>query len=167
MPLALFLALALAPAAAASPAPALRGVGVEESLDAGPVLAPALQPARTAAGVPLFVRLTVAPGEVAGESGSRWAALDERLSVYAALKVPVVLALGSLPTTDQSESWKARLREIAGKSRGRVRAYEFATRPGVAAGELAFVLKLTTVQLRAADPDAKVVAGGLKAADTA
>lgn len=167
MPLALFLALALAPAAAASPPPTLRGVGVEESLDAGPVLAPALEPARTAAGVPLFVRLTVAPGEVAGEGAPRWAALDERLSVYSALKVPVVLALGPLPATDQVESWKARLREIAGKARGRVRAYEFATRPGVAAGELAFVLKLTTVQVRAADADAKVVAGGLKAADTA
>ena len=167
MPLALFLALALAPAAAASPAPTLRGVGVEESLDAGPVLAPALESSPAAGGVPLFVRLTVVPGEVAGEGASRGAALDERLSVYAALKVPIVLALGPLPATDQAESWKARLREIAGKSRGRVRAYEFATRPGVAAGELAFVLKLTTVQVRAADPDVLVVAGGFQAADTA
>ncbi|HEY8150055.1 MAG TPA: hypothetical protein VIK51_14205 [Vicinamibacteria bacterium] len=169
MPLALFLAFALAPAAAAAPGhpAALRGVGVEESLDAGPVLAPALDQARPATGVPMFVRLTVSPSEVAGEGAGRGAALDERLSVYAARKVPVVLALGPLPATDQAESWKARLREIAGKSRGRVRAYEFVTRPGVPAGELAFLLKLTTVQVRAADADALVVAGGLQAADTA
>ena len=168
MPLALFLALALAPAGAAGTHDAvLRGVGVEESLDADPVLAPALDQARPATGVPMFVRLTVTPSEVAGEGAARGAALDERLSVYAARKVPVVLALGPLPTTDQDESWKARLREIAGKSRGRVRAYEFATRPGLPAGELAFLLKLTTVQVRAADANALVVAGGLQAADTA
>ncbi|HEU0091641.1 MAG TPA: sigma-E factor regulatory protein RseB domain-containing protein [Vicinamibacteria bacterium] len=165
---AFLLAVALAPAPSASPAAApLRGVGVEESLDADPVLAPALDQARPATGVPMFVRLTVTPSEVAGEGAARAAALDERLSVYAARKVPVVLALGPLPTTDQAESWKARLREIAGKSRGRVRAYEFATRPGVPAGELAFLLKLTTVQVRAVDADALVVAGGLQAADTA
>ncbi len=168
MPLALFLALALAPAGAAGTHDAaLRGVGVEESLDADPVLAPALDQARPATGVPMFVRLTVTPSEVAGEGAARAAALDERLSVYAARKVPVVLALGPLPAMDQAESWKARLREVAGKSRGRVRAYEFATRPGVPAGELAFLLKLTTVQVRAADADALVVAGGLQAADTA
>jgi len=168
MPLALFLALALAPAGAAGTHDAaLRGVGVEESLDADPVLAPALAQARPATGVPMFVRLTVTPSEVAGEGAARAAALDERLSVYAARKVPVVLALGPLPAMDQAESWKARLREVAGKSRGRVRAYEFATRPGVPAGELGFLLKLTTVQVRAADADALVVAGGLQAADTA
>jgi hypothetical protein len=172
MLLALFLALALAPAAsAAAPAhaqaAALRGVGVEESLDVGPVLASALDAGRPATGVPLFVRLAVTPGEIAGEGAPRGAALDERLSLYAARKVPVVLALGPLPATDQAEAWKARLREIAGRSRGRVRAYEFATRPGVAAGEVGFVLKLTTVQVRAADPDALVVAGGFTAADTA
>src|SRR4029078_13201547 len=33
--------------------------------------------------------------------------------------------------------------------------------------DLAFVLKLTTVQVRASDPDALVIAGGLKAADVA
>jgi MucB/RseB family protein len=168
MPLALLLALALAPAGAAGThEAALRGVGVEESLDADPVLAPALDQARPATGVPMFVRLTVTPSEVAGEGAARGAALDERLSVYAARKVPVVLALGPLPATDEAESWKARLRAIAGKSRGRVRAYEFATRPGVPAGELAFLLKLTTVQVRAADAEALVVAGGLQAADTA
>ncbi|HEV7499287.1 MAG TPA: hypothetical protein VGQ33_04745, partial [Vicinamibacteria bacterium] len=73
MPLALLLVLALAPAVpAASPSPSvpLRGVGVEESLDAGPVLAPALE-ARPATGVPLFVRLTVAPADVAGEGAPR------------------------------------------------------------------------------------------------
>ena len=169
MPLALFLVLALAPAApAASPSPSvpLRGVGVEESLDAGPVLAPALE-ARPTTGVPLFVRLTVAPADVAGEGASRWNALDERLSLYAAGKVPVVLALGPLPAAEQAEPWKARLRDLAGKSRGRVRAYEFAIPPGASASALGFVLKLTTVQVRAADPDALVVAGGLEATDTA
>jgi MucB/RseB family protein len=169
MPLALLLVLALAPAApAASPSPSvpLRGVGVEESLDAGPVLAPALE-ARPATGVPLFVRLTVAPADVAGEGAPRWNALDERLSLYAAGKVPVVLALGPLPAAEQAEPWKTRLRDLAGKSRGRVRAYEFAIPPGVSASAVGFVLKLTTVQVRAADSDALVVAGGLEATDTA
>ena len=96
MTLALLLAVALAPAgAAAHPAP-LRGVGVEETLDAGPVLAPALEQAHTAPGVPVFVRLTVSPGEVTGDQATRWPALDERLALYAGLKVPVVLALGAL-----------------------------------------------------------------------
>jgi hypothetical protein len=67
MPLALFVALALAPAAFATSASVpLRGVGVEESLESGPVLAPTLE-ARPATGVPMFVRLTVTPAEVAGE----------------------------------------------------------------------------------------------------
>ena len=66
MTLALLLAVALAPAGAAAPPAPLRGVGVEETLDAGPVLAPALEQAHTAPGVPVFVRLTVSPREVAG-----------------------------------------------------------------------------------------------------
>ena len=167
MPLALFLSLVLAPAgSAAAPSVPLRGVGVEESLDAGPVLAPALDAARPATGVPMFVRLTVTPAEVAGEGALRWTALDERLSLYAARKVPVVLALGPLPPAEQAEPWKARLHEIASRSRGRVRGYEFAIPPGGSASALGFVLKLATVQVRAADPDALVVAGGFKTADT-
>jgi hypothetical protein len=166
MPLALFLSLILAPAApAAAPSVPLRGVGVEESLDAGPVLAPTLE-GRPATGVPLFVRLTVTPADVAGEGAARWNALDERLSLYAAGKVPVVLALGPLPAAEQAEPWKARLRELAGKARGRVRAYEFAIPPGASASALGFILKLAAVQVRAADADALVVAGGLEAADT-
>ena len=69
---------------------------MEESLDAGPVLAPAAGSAGPRPGVPLFVRLTVTPADVAGEGAARWNALDERLSLYAAGKVPVVLALGPL-----------------------------------------------------------------------
>lgn len=167
MTLALLLAFALAPAGAAPHAAPLRGVGVEETLDSGPVLAPALGQIPTAAGAPMFVRLTVSPQEVAGALATRWPALDERLTLYSGLKVPVVLALGGLPATEQSEPWKAQLRELASRSRGRVRAYEFATKPGVAAAELAFVLKLTTVQVRAADPAALIVAGGLEATDAA
>lgn len=167
MPLALLLALALAPAGSAAPAAPLRGVGVEETLAGGPVLAPALDQARSAPGLPLFVRLAVSPGDVAGEHATSWPALEERLALYAARKVPVVLALGALPATEGIEPWKASLRELAGKCRGRVRAWEFAMPPGRPAGELAFILKLTTVQVRAADPDARVVAGGLRAADTA
>src|SRR5689334_4743785 len=167
MPLALFLALALAPAASGSAPAALRGVGVEESLDAGPVLAPALDAGGPVTGVPMFVRLSVSPGDVTGEAAARWPALDERLSLYAARKVPVVLALGALPAAEMTEPWKARLRELAGKARGRVRAYEFAMSPVGPASALAFILKLTTVQVRAADPDALVIAGGLKASDSA
>jgi hypothetical protein len=81
--------------------------------------------------------------------------------------VPVVLALGPLPATEQAESWKARLREIAGKSRGRVARLRVRDPARRARRRAGFVLKLTTVQVRAADADALVVAGGLEAADTA
>src|SRR6266481_10005677 len=80
------------PAAAASPAPALRGVGAEETLGGGPVLASALDAAKAAAGVPTLVRLAVTPEEVTAGAPGR-ASLEERLSLYAARKVPVVLAL--------------------------------------------------------------------------
>lgn len=169
MPFALFLALALAPATPASPAaPAWRGVGAEETLASGPVLAGALDQAKIAAGVPMFVRLTVVPASVAGDRAEAWTALDERLSLYAARKVPVVLALGAMPRTDQAEPWKALLRDLGARARGRVRAYEVSGGPGgAAAADLAFVLKLTAVQLRAADPAVLIVAGGLEAKDTA
>ncbi len=158
--------MGIAPAGAAVPAAAaLRGVGVDETLSAGPVLAPALDLAALPAGLPLFVRIAVRPADVAGPQADAWPALDERLSLYAARRVPVVVALGALPATRETEPWKALLRELAGKSRGRVRAYELATPAGTAAGEVAFVLKLAVVQVRAADPDARIVAGGLKAGD--
>jgi len=79
MPLALFLALALAPAPASGTGPAaagVRGVGVEESLEAGPVLAPALDAARPATGVPMFVHLSVSPADVTGDTATQWPALD-------------------------------------------------------------------------------------------
>jgi hypothetical protein len=164
MMLAFLLALAAAPAAAAH-APALRGVGVEETLEAAPLLAPALEQARTPPGVPVFVRLSLSSADLAADPGPRAALLDERLALYAGLKVPVVLAVGPLPTTEQASAWKTQLRDLALRTHGRVRAYEFATRPGVAAADLAFVLKLTAVQVRAADPAALVMAGGMQAAD--
>ena len=170
MPLALFLALALAPAPASGTGPAaagVRGVGVEESLEAGPVLAPALDAARPATGVPMFVHLSVSPADVTGDTATQWPALDERLSLYAGRKVPVVLALGALPAAELAEPWKARLRELASKARGRVRAYEFAVPPIGSASAAGFILKLTAVQLRAADPDALVIVGGLAASDSA
>src|SRR3954469_10175306 len=121
-------ALAASPARAATTAPVpgtspdprtapLRGIGVEETLDAGPVLAPALAQAHTPAAVPVYVRLTVTPREVAGDATVREAALDERLALYAGSKVPVVLALGGLPATADVETWKAQLRDLASRVR--------------------------------------------------
>ena len=117
MILALLLALAAAPVAAAH-APALRGVGVEETLDAAPLLGPALEQAKTPPGVPVFVRLSLSAADLAADPGpappfwtSSWAVRGAQGAGRGRGRPP---ARGS----DQIEAWKARLRDIAvGKAR--------------------------------------------------
>ncbi len=148
----------------------LRGIMVEETLAAPAVLAPALDAAGDPArGLPVAVRLAVARGELETAPGAfSFTALDERLALYATRKVPVVLVLGAIPGADEAEPWRAFLRGVAEHARGRVRAYGFAvpaTRP--AARDFAFMVKLTTVQVRGSDPGALVTLGGLTQADAA
>lgn len=156
--------LTLASTATAADRPSLRGVGVEESLDAPPALAAALEAAKPPVGnvLPTAVRLTLPPGYGAPEL----ATLEGRLSAAPSPKTPLVVAAGTLPGLDGVEAWKERVRLLAERGRGRVRAYEFGlARPRPAARDAAFVLKMTAVQVRATDPDALVVLGGLAADD--
>jgi hypothetical protein len=153
-------------AAAIAAPPTLRGFGVDEAMGEPPRLSPivAALPARPS-DLPLFVRLRVPrevveprPGEVELE------ALSERLAANSRLGVQVVLDLGALPASEDEgalASWRALVRAVARRGQGRVRAYQFALASGGSARAADLALRLAAVEVRAADPSALVVLGGL------
>jgi hypothetical protein len=150
--------------AGAAERPALRGVGVEETLDAPPALQEALAAAKPPVGdvLPTAIRLALPPGAGAAER----AALEGRLAAPLPRKTSLIVTAGTLPGIEGADAWKEAVRALVEKGRGRVTAYEFAAaRPRPAARDAAFVLKMTVVQVRASDADALVVLGGLGADD--
>jgi hypothetical protein len=149
-------------------------VGIDETLAGGAVLAEALNQAMMRAqGLPLYARIVVAPQELdtPGETGSRFEKLDERVERYATKGVPVILALtGPFPAPQASDGWRRLLRDIAGRYRGRIKAYQIGDVSGLAvpdAHDYAFGLKIAAVELRAVDPDALIVQGSLRPEDLA
>jgi hypothetical protein len=154
--------------------PPLHGVGIDEMLGGTAVLAEALNQAMMRAhGLPLYARIVVAPRELDtnGEPGPRFERLDERVERYTAKGVAVILALpGPFPAPQASDGWRRLLRDIAGRYRGRIKAYEIGDVSGVAAPDVhdyAFGLKIAAVELRAADPEALIVQGDLRPQDLA
>jgi hypothetical protein len=152
----------------------LRGVGIDETLTGDALLAGALNQALLRAqGLPLYARIVVAPGEIEGpgETGHGLAALDERVDRYATKGVAVILALaGPPPAPPASDGWRRSLRALAERYRGRINAYQIGDLSGDPAPDVrdyAFALKIAAVEVRAADPDALIVQGTLRADDLA
>jgi MucB/RseB N-terminal domain len=149
--------------------PPLRGLGLDETLAGEAVTAEALNQATLrATDLPVFARIVLQGSDLAGEGEQRFQALDERFERYRLKGVPVLLSLaGPLPRSDAAEPWRQLVRTVADRYRGRVKAYQFAARggPESAVRDVAFVLRLGAVELRAADPDALLAVGPLGAND--
>lgn len=167
-PLLLATTLALAPQALQ--ASAFRGLGVTETLRGEPVLAPALDAARlTPSHVPVFVRVEVAREEIEPTAGQvDLSRLEARMRLYGGRGIPVVLALSGFPAKpEEADPWRALVRALA--KRRWAKAYELAL-PGTPDArpdpkDLAYLLKLTAVAIRAEDKDALAIAGGLTPTD--
>ncbi len=165
------LSLAAAVPVLGAPAP-LRGLGVDETLDKGPILAPAVDRARVdPADLPVFVRLLVRRGDL-GAASTDFARLDERIELYARKHIPVVLTLVDAPTDAAGiDAWRSPLRSLAEHARGKVLAYqvgdrlEGAARP--APRDYAYLVKFVAVQVRSIDPAALIVEGSLGPQDAA
>src|SRR3954447_7504631 len=96
----------------------LRGVTIDRALEDDPL---SVDLPRT---VPTIVRLSVveATPETREATLKR---LDDVLRVYQDRNIQVVLALGTLPTTDTAvETWKQFIRAVAERARGKVVAYQ-------------------------------------------
>jgi hypothetical protein len=154
--------LLVAPVRAASAAPPLRGVAVEERLDAEPL------PSDLPANLPLIVRLTINPEQFTGQNAdAALERLQERLALYQTRKVLVVLAIGAFPATDDAvEPWRQFIRAVAALGRGKVAAYQVgdvqADTPAV--DRFVYLLKLASVQIRSVDSAALVIQGNVPAA---
>ena len=167
-PLLLASTLALAPQSLQ--ASAFRGLGVTETLRGEPVLATALDAAGlTPTQVPVFVRVEVARDEIEHTGGQvDLSGLETRMRFYGRRGVPVLLALSGFPAKPEDAGpWQVLLRSLA--KRRWARAYEL-TLPGTPEArldpkDLAYVLKLTAIAVRAEDEDALVIAGGITPID--
>lgn len=134
----------------------LRGVGIEETLDSPPILAPALDAARLVkAGLPLFVRLVVKAADLTEAPGrDTFARLDARVNLYAGRGIPVFVVLDQVPQTpDETDAWRQRLRAIAERYRGKVKGYQIGVAGAVPVqpAQYAFLIKLASVQIRSVD----------------
>lgn len=156
--------------ATAQPAPAPARIAVEETVPGHPVLAAALDalPSRRAP-VPVAVRVTVALPASPPADGGTTAALAQRLRRHEAGGVPVWLAIETaIPAVDGIPAWVQELRRLAAAAGGHPEWLEIHL--DVSRHEsrvVAFALKQAAVELRAAVPSAKVLAGGAQMADAA
>jgi MucB/RseB N-terminal domain len=158
----------LAPSAVAAP-PTVRGLAIDETLAGEAVTAEALNHATLrATDLPVFARIVLQTSDLAGDGEHRWDALDARFERYRLKGVPVLLSVaGPLPAPDAAEPWRQLVRALADRYHGRVKAYQLPALgpPRAAAREVAFVLRLGAVELRAADPDAFLAIGPVGAGD--
>lgn len=165
-------AIVLCVALAASHAVAatqLKGLGVDETLEKPPILAPALERSRSPTTVPVFVRLIV-DSQTVVSTPAGLARLDERLDLYARKKAPVLLTLGNLPAEVPSvDGWGTTLRTLAEHVRGRVFAYQVGDRleSSTPPAHYAYAVKTAAVQVRSVDPTVLVVQASLGPQDAA
>ena len=140
-------------------APPLRGLAVDERLEGEAVLAESLNAALLRApGLPVFARIHILRSDL--ESTVRPERLLERLDRYQTKSVPVLLVLdGRLPGLSDVESWRQSVHALAECGRGVVAGYEIGGAPedaGIDPAIQAFAVKRAAVEVRAADPDARL-----------
>ncbi|HYN07099.1 MAG TPA: sigma-E factor regulatory protein RseB domain-containing protein [Vicinamibacterales bacterium] len=151
--------------------PKFRGIGVDERLEQPAILAPALDRARIATGtLPAFVRLLIDRDTLQSfQTSGKWEALDARIAIYQQRSVPMLLSIEDRNfAADQGDAWRALTHALATRYRGRVAGYQVelprgAPRPDPRA--YAFVVKMAAVQIRAADPNARIAQATIGPAD--
>jgi len=164
----------LAAALAAAAPPPLKGIGIDETLDRDAVLAPALDRARlNASDVPMFVRLLVRRADLLSSDATAvadYARLDARLDLYARRQIPVVLVFVDPPTDAAGiDAWRAPLRALVARVKGKVRAYQVGdrmeglTRPSPR--DYGYLLRFVAVQVRSIDAETLIVQGSVAASD--
>src|SRR5262245_42149744 len=156
-----FLSLIAARVEAADPS--LRGIALEDRLEASPL------PSDLPPTLPMIARLTLDPTAFAGATAA--ASLDAllaRLDVYHTRNVTVIVAFRGLPPSDADvASWRQILRTVAEGARGKVAAYqigEFDTAVEPDVNRYVFLLKLAAVLIRSVDSEALVIEGTIPAA---
>ncbi|MCC7127140.1 MAG: hypothetical protein IT178_20025 [Acidobacteria bacterium] len=149
--------------------PAIEGVGFDETLDGEPVLLRALSAVpRDRLPKPLTVRLSLSRRQLEPSTGQfDFAALDARLEAYRDISdLRILLDLGADAPDAAAAAERTRfLRALSARYRGRVQGYVLQWAPPgsdqAALPAYAFHLKSSNVDLRAGDPDAVLVLGGL------
>jgi hypothetical protein len=143
----------------------LRGIAIDQRLDADPL------PDDLSPGVPTIVRVSIDRTVFAGSAvDAPLARLESLLDVYGKRRTRVVIALGALPATDeQVEPWREYLRAVAERGRDRVAAYQIG---GIARGappdvnRYVYLLKMAALQIRSVDTTALVLQGAISSAET-
>src|SRR5262249_44240467 len=89
--------------------------------------------------------------------------LERRLASFQARNVKVILALGEFPAGDEEvEAWRAGIRTVADRCRGKVVADQIGDTSHGASSNLTrygYLLRLASVQLRSVDDSALVLEG--------
>src|SRR5713226_9136541 len=159
--LALAACLLLAPARGLAGDVKLRGIAIDQRLDAEPLPAdPGM--------VPTIVRLSIEETAFTGPAAdAALARLQDALGRYQSRHITVVLALGRVPAADSDvEPWRQFVRVVAERSRGNVAGYQIGEVQAGAVPDVnryVYLLKLAAVQIRAVHSDALVLQGGIPA----
>jgi hypothetical protein len=148
--------MAFAPARAFAADVKLRGIVIDQRLDADPL------PDDLPVIVPTVVRLAIDPLPTAAAATLK--RLDDMLALYQKRNIHAVLSLGAFPSNDSDvESWRQFIRAVAEHGRGKVVGYQIgktdADAPDVT--RYVFLLKLGAVQIRSVDGNALVLQGGV------
>jgi hypothetical protein len=165
--------------------PPKTGLGYEVDLDRGASERPSPIRSReveSRGAQPLYVRIRFTWGRIEREAGAfQFEELDGAVSDFLQAGFEVILdprggnALyghGELPRADQADylaAWKRFLRAMGERYKGRVRFYQVADDPdlpgtlppGAGPAEVAFLVKNGAVEIRGADPDARIVLGSV------
>ena len=154
----------LAPSRGLAAETTLRGIAIDQSLDAEPI------PADLSRVVPTIVRVSIEQTPFVGSTAdATLARLRNLLGVYKSRNVQVVLALGRFPETDDDvEPWRQFVRAVADQSRDSVVGYQIGRVEAGAAPNVSryvYLLKLAAVQIRSVDANALVLQGGIPASE--
>jgi hypothetical protein len=139
----------------------MRGIAIDERIGADPL------PSDLPAAVPVIVRLLIDEQDVAGSREAAVERVQQRLALYQARSIRVILAFGGFPATDDEvEPWREFVRTVVDRARGKVVAYQVGavrteTLPDV--NRYVYLLKLAAVQIKSVDVDAVVIQGTIPA----
>jgi len=142
----------------------LRGIAIDQRLDAEPL------PADLPGIVPTIVRLSIEETAFTGPAAdATLARLQDALGLYQSRHITVVLALGHVPAADSDvEPWRQFVRVVAQRSRESVAGYQIGEVQASAVPDVSryvYLLKLAAVQIRAVHSDALVLQGGIPASE--